>query len=128
MSLLHLLAAPPVANLGAVAGYEIGSGRTVPTVVAVLGLVSVVLGGPALTRSRGTGGRAAPVLALVLGPVSVLVGGLHMANSAGGFGTGNGFAGAIVAVLLGLIGTLLGGLALVRSRRPGQHAGSAPLR
>jgi hypothetical protein len=46
----------------------------------------------------------------------VAVGGPHSANSAGGFGTGNGLAGAIVA-MVGLIGMVLGGLALARSRR-----------
>jgi hypothetical protein len=40
-----------------------------------------------------------------------------MANSAGGFGTGNGLAGAIVALVLGLIGMVIGALALARSRR-----------
>ena len=56
-------------------------------------------------------------MALVLGLISVVVAGLHAANSAGGFGTGNGLAGAIVALVLGLIGLVLGGLALARSRR-----------
>jgi hypothetical protein len=49
--------------------------------------------------------------------ISVVVGGLHSANSAGGFGTGNGLAGAIVAIGMGLIGMVLAGLALARSRR-----------
>jgi hypothetical protein len=43
--------------------------------------------------------------------------GLHSANSAGGFRTGNGLAGAIVAMVVGLISMAPGGLALVRSRR-----------
>jgi hypothetical protein len=47
----------------------------------------------------------------------MVVGGLHSANSAGGFGTGNGLAGAIVAMVVGLISMVLGGLALARSRR-----------
>jgi hypothetical protein len=106
----HLLA---VQASVAVGGYELGVGRTVPTVAALLGLISVVIGGLALARSAG---RPSAVVTLVLGPISVIVGGLHAANSAGGLGTGNGLAGAVVAVALGLIGTVLGGLALARSR------------
>jgi hypothetical protein len=53
---------------------------------------------------------------LVLGTISLIVGGLHTANSAGGFGTGNGLAGAIIAMVLGLVGMVLGGLPLARSR------------
>jgi hypothetical protein len=44
---------------------------------------------------------------------------LHLAGSTGGFGTGNGRAGAIVALVVGLIGMNLGGLGLARSRRTG---------
>lgn len=95
------------------AGYELGVGRTVPSLAAVVGLVSVVLAVAALLRRR----RAAAVAALVLGPVSALVGAVHGANAAGGLGTGNGLAGAVIAVLVGLIGTGLGGLAVVRARR-----------
>ena len=65
----------------------IGSGRLVPTVAAVLGLIGVVLGGQALARSASR------------------------------IGTGNGLAGAIVAMVVGLIGMVLGGVALARSRR-----------
>jgi hypothetical protein len=54
------------------------------------------------------------------------LGGLHAANSAGGFGTGNGLAGAIVAIVLGLIGMVLGGLAWVRSRSRPQKLDSQP--
>jgi hypothetical protein len=114
MSVHLLLAESAAANVSvAVGGYELGSGRTVPTVAAVVGLISVVVGGLALAR---TAGRSRAVAALVLGPVSAIVGGLHGANSAGGLGTGNGLAGAVVALALGLIGTALGGLALARSR------------
>jgi hypothetical protein len=97
----------------AVGGNDLGSGRTVPTAAAVLGLIAVILGGLALTRP---GGRAGPVAALVLGLVASAVGGMHAAYSAGGLGTGNGLAGALIAVVLGLIGVGLGGLALTRSR------------
>ena len=98
-------------------GYVLGTGRTVPTVVAVLGLVSVVVGARALLRSaRGTG-RGAAIAALALGAISAIVGGVHAANAAGGLGTGNGLGGGVVAMMVGLIGVALGGLALARSRR-----------
>jgi hypothetical protein len=102
------------------AGYEIGSGRLVPSAAAVVGLVSVVIGGLAVARSgrTGNGPARAGALATVLGLIGASVGGLHAANSAGGLGTGNGLAGAVVAVVLGLIGMAVGGWVLARSRRP----------
>lgn len=110
------------AVLVAASDIGIGTGRLVPTVAAVVGLVGVVLGGVALARSGGrvrTGSwRIGARAAVVAGLISLVVGGLHAANSAGGFGTGNGLAGAIVAIVVGLIGMILGGLALVRIQRP----------
>ncbi|MGW5366120.1 DUF6223 family protein [Actinopolymorpha pittospori] len=126
MSLHHLFAAPGAADVSVVAaGYELGVGRTVPTVAAVLGLVSVIVSGLALARSAGRvrtragsgTGRNGAVVALVLGLVGVVVGGVHGANAAGGLGTGNGLAGAIAAVGFGLVGMILGGLTLARPRR-----------
>jgi len=64
-----------------------------------------------------TNGRARAIMAAVVGLISLVVGGLALARSAGRIGTGNGRAGAIVALVLGLIGMNLGGLALARSRR-----------
>jgi hypothetical protein len=100
----------------------VGSGRLVPTVAAAVGLMGVVLGGMALSRSAplvGSGfGRRGATVAGLAGLISLVVGGLHAANSAGGFGTGNGLAGAIVAIVLGLVAMSLAALALVRSRRP----------
>jgi len=113
----------PAAVLIAADGTGIGSGRLVPTVAAVAGLIGVVLGGLALARSRRPGNRrAGAIMATVLGLISLVIGGLHAANSAGGFGTGNGLAGAIVAIVLGLVGMVLGGLALARSRRLEPHS------
>ncbi|WP_369253188.1 DUF6223 family protein [Geodermatophilus amargosae] len=117
MSVLHLLTTPS----SVAAGYELGTGRSVPTAAAVVGLVSVVVGGLALARSA----RTAALVALVAGPAGAVVGGLHAVNAAGGLGTGNGLAGAVVAVALGLAGTVLGASALVRSRRSGRPVGSA---
>jgi hypothetical protein len=119
MSVLHLLAAPVSVAAG---GYELGVGRTVPTVAAFVGLISVVIGWMAVRAASriGTGNkRARPIVSLVAGLISVVVGGLHGANAAGGLGTGNGLAGAIFAVVLGLAGMVLGGLALARSRATG---------
>lgn len=98
----------------AAAGYELGVGRTVPTVAAVVGLISVGTG--IRSARRAADRRTGAIVAVALGLVSVIVGGLHGANSAGGLGTGNGLAGAIVAVALGLVGVVIGGLAIARSR------------
>ena len=87
-------------------GYVLGTGRTVPTVLAVLGLVSVVVGARALFRSAHDTGRGA-------------------ANAAGGLGTGNGLAGAVLALVLGLSGLVLGALSLARSRRAANASKSA---
>lgn len=120
----------PSAMLIAQVDIGIGSGRLLPTVAAVVGLIGVVIGGLALARARRAGNaRAGAIAAAVLGLISLFIGGLHTANSAGGFGTGNGLAGAILAIVLGLIGMVLGGLALARSRRlePDSHpVGSEP--
>lgn len=100
-----------------VLGYDLGSGRLVPTLAAVLGLISVIIGGLALARRNAAdSGRARAVAALVAGLIGAVVGGLHLANAAGGLGTGNGFAGAIAALVLGASGMVIGGLAITRSR------------
>lgn len=110
-----------------IAAGGIGTGRLLPGLAAVAGLIGVVVGGLALTRSRrAAGARAGAVAAAFFGLISLVVGGLHAAYSAGGFGTGNGLAGALVAIVLGLIGMVLGGLALARSRR--QTPDSPPAR
>jgi catechol 2,3-dioxygenase-like lactoylglutathione lyase family enzyme len=64
-----------------------------------------------------TNGRARALVAAVVGLISLVIGGVALARSTGGFGAGGGRAGAIVALVLGLIGMNLGGLALARSRR-----------
>jgi len=97
----------------AAAGYTLGVGRTVPTIAAVLALVSVIVGAVILVRRSANRGAAA--LTVLLGVIGLAVGGLHAAYAADGLGTGNGLAGAIAALLLGLIGTALGAIAL---RRP----------
>jgi hypothetical protein len=99
----------------------ITTGRARAIVAAVVGLISVVVGGVALARSAGRIGagigRAGAIVALVLGLIGIVLSVVHLGSSTGGFGTGGGRAGAIVALVLGLIGMNLGGLALARSRR-----------
>lgn len=100
-----------------IAAGGIGSGRLLPSIAAVLGLIGVLIGSLALARFRRLGdGRGGAIGATALGIVGLTIGGVHAANTAGGFGTGNGLAGAIAAIVLGLVGTGLGGLALARSR------------
>lgn len=114
MSVLHALSTQYISA----AGYEIGTGRAVPSAAALVGLASVVIGGLAVARSGRSGGwRRGAVVALAAGLVSAVVGGVHGANAAGGLGTGNGLAGAVVAVVLGVVGAAAGGLALARTRQ-----------
>jgi hypothetical protein len=100
---------------------DVTVGRARAMAAAVVGLISLIIGGLALARAAGhlgTGnGRAVAIVALVLGLIGVVLSVVHLGTSTGGFGTGGGRAGAIVALVLGLIGMNLGGLALARSRR-----------
>lgn len=92
----------------------LGTGRLLPTVAAAAGLIGAAVGVLALVRpARFAIGRP---LAIVLGLISLCVGALHAAYSAGGFGTGNGLAGAIVAIFLGVVAVLLGAATFIRSR------------
>ena len=99
----------------------ITNGRARALVAAVVGLISLVVGGLALARSAGrlgTGnGRAGAIVALVVGLIGMVLSVVHLGSSTGGFGSGSGRAGAIVGLALGQIGINLGGLALARSRR-----------
>ena len=94
------------------------AGRTRAMMIAAIGLISLIIGGLALVRSRGrTGsGRAAATAALVLGLIGMVLSVVHLASSTG-FGTGGGRAGAIVGLALALVGMIFGGLALARARR-----------
>ena len=100
---------------------EITKGRARALVAAVVGLISLVVGGLALARSAGRlgtiNGRVGGIVALVLGVIGVILSVVHLGTSTGGFGTGSGRAGAIVALVLSLISINLGGLAVARSRR-----------
>jgi len=126
---MFVLAIPATAHASSAAG-NIGSGRLLPTVAALIGLAGVFTGRWALIHSRRAENRkvrSGALLALVSGLISLAIGILHAVNSAGGFGTGNGLAGAIVAMVLGLTALVLGGLALARSRRTTTDNGSKKL-
>lgn len=95
------------------------SGRLGPTLAALLGLIGVISGVLALTRSGeriDNGTKAIAGTALMAGLLSVVLGGLFTATADGGPGTGNGIVAAVTAVVLGVIGTTLGGRTLARSR------------
>lgn len=89
------------------------AGRARSLVGGIVSLISVIIGGLALSRSAGRAG----IVALALGLIGMILSVIHLGTSTGGFGTGGGRAGAIVALVLGLIGVNLGGLTLARSRR-----------
>lgn len=97
----------------------ITTGRLTSIITGLVGLISVIIGGQALTRSsRGiASGRPKAITALVMGLVAMVFSVLHLLLSTGGFGTGSGKAGAIVALVLGLVGAVLGGLAFSRLQR-----------
>jgi hypothetical protein len=94
------------------------AGRTTAIVIAVVGLISSVIGGLSLRaapRLRSGNGWAGAIVGLGMGLIAMVLSVVHL-GSAGDFGTGGGRAGAIVALVLSLIGTSLGVLALARSR------------
>jgi hypothetical protein len=120
--LVHtVLVSAHVAEPAATTVYGLTPRRLWATTVAVLALVSVVIGGLALRRSAGhigSGrGRKGAIVALLAGMIAAVNGGLNLAFATGGPGSGNGVVGGAAALVLGLIGMALGGLALTRSRR-----------
>jgi uncharacterized membrane protein len=122
--LVHaVLVAAHASEPAATTVYGLTPRRLWATTVAVLALVSVVIGGLALRRSAGRigigNGIMGAIVALVTGLIAVVNGGLNLAIATGGPGTGNGVVGGAVALVLGLIAMALGGLALARSRRTG---------
>jgi hypothetical protein len=112
---------PPTAASSSTSPPALTAGRARAIVAAVVGLISLVIGGLAMARSAGRigagKGRAGAIVALGLGLIGMVLSVAHLGSSTGGFGSGSGRAGAIVALALGLIGMNLGGLALARSRR-----------
>ncbi|MEJ7644581.1 MAG: DUF6223 family protein [Chryseolinea sp.] len=93
-------------------------GRAKSLVGGVLGLLSLIIGWRTKVhaKSNTNGARTWPIAALVSGLAAVVFSVVHVTESAGGFGTGGGKAGAIVAIVLGLTGAALSSLA-IRSRQ-----------
>jgi hypothetical protein len=119
--LVHaVLVAAHLSEPAATTVYGLTPRRLWATVVAMLGLVGVVIGGIALYRAAcriGNHGRRGAIVALVAGLIAIVNGGLNLAIAKGGPGTGNGVVGGAAAFVLGLIALSLGGLALARCRR-----------
>jgi peptidoglycan/LPS O-acetylase OafA/YrhL len=102
--------------------YGLTAGRFWSLVAALIGLVGVLIGGLAVSRSRRLDAglwRHGPVTALAAGLVGMAVGGLVVAAADGGPGTGYGIVGGYVALVVGLVAVALGGLTLTRLRRTG---------
>src|SRR5262245_15710853 len=119
-ALVHaVLVAAHLSEPAATTVYGPTARRVWATMVAVLALGSVVIGGLALARptSRFAVGRLGVIVALAAGLIAVVNGGLLLAIATGGPGSGNGVVGAAGALVLGLIDVVLGGLALARARR-----------
>jgi hypothetical protein len=120
--LVHaVLVAAHVSEPAATTVYGLTPRRLWATTVAVVALVSVIMGGMTLARpaSRfGTAsGRLGAIVALSGGLIALVNGGLNLAIANGGPGSGNGVVGGAAAFVLGLIALAIGGLALSRSRR-----------
>src|SRR5262249_6911535 len=113
-------AAQVLAEPAAVSPYTLSPGRMRALLAIVVGLIGVVNGWLAFSRSAGRishgDGRRRAALALVLGAIGLVIGVVVVATAEGGLGTGHGFGGGIVAMTAGLIGIAFGWLAQARSR------------
>jgi uncharacterized protein DUF6223 len=121
-ALVHaVLVAAHVSEPAATTVYGLTPRRLWATMVVVLALVGVVIGGLAVRRPAGrigTGnGTKGAIVALVAGLIAAVNGGLNLALAKGGPGSGQGVVGGAAALVLGTIAIALGGLALARSRR-----------
>jgi hypothetical protein len=116
-----VLVAAHVSEPGAITVYGLTARRLWATIVAMLGLFGVIVGGLALTRRAGRLGttpeRLAIIVAFTAGLIAVINGGLNLAVATGGPGTGNGVVGGAAALVLGLTALTLGALGLARRRR-----------
>lgn len=109
------------ANVAEPAGttlYGLTARRLWATLVALLALIGVVIGGLALARpgSRAASSSGA-MLAVGLGVAGLINGALNLAVATGGPGTGNGVVGGAAAIVLGALAIAMGGFALARGRR-----------
>jgi hypothetical protein len=126
--LVHVvLVAAHVSEPAATTVYGLTTRRLWASSADLMALVSVAIGGLALTRPVGRFGTASKrqpaIVALVIGLIAAVNGGLNLAVANGGPGTGNGVVGAAAAFVLGLIGAAIGGLALARRGRTALEPG-----
>jgi len=126
--LVHVvLVAAHVSEPAANTVYGLTPRRLWATATALIALVSVGVGGLALSRalnrSGAASGRRPAILAMLVGLVAAVSGGLNVAVATGGPGTGNGVVGGAAAFVMGLIGMAIGGLALTRSDRTASGPG-----
>lgn len=117
-------AAPAVAHVSvqaaAVDSYTMTAARLWGSLVALLGVAAVVLGGMALSRAkRGVGnrGRNGAVLAGVFGLIALVGGVVNLAVADGGPGTGNGVVAGGMALVFGPVAVFLSWRTLARARR-----------
>jgi uncharacterized membrane protein len=112
-----------VAEPDAMTVYGLTSRRLWATIVALLAIISVVVGGLAVARPNSrfgaAYGRLGAIAALIAGLVAAINGGMVLVVATGGPGTGNGVVGGAAALVLGLIAMALNGLALAQTRRFG---------
>jgi hypothetical protein len=117
--LVHfVLVAANLSKPAATTVYGMTPRRIWATVVIVLALLGVIIGGLALYRAArrvGNRGRLGAIVALVAGLIAAVNGLLVLAFATGGPGSGNGVIGGAGAFVLGLIAMALGGLVLFRS-------------
>jgi len=120
--LVHVvLVATHLSQPAATTVYGLTVRRFWATMVVLLALVGVIIGGLALARPAGRFGTASGLLgvvtAFVAGLIAFVNGGLVLAVANGGPGTGNGVVGGAGALVLGLVALVLGGMALARRKR-----------
>src|SRR5215510_6462503 len=106
VGLVHaVLVAAHVSEPAATTVYGLTSRRLWATMVAVLALVGVIIGGLALARPASrfvtACGRLGGIVTLVAGLIAVVNGGLVLAIANGGPGSGNGVVGGAAALVLG---------------------------
>ena len=121
VGLVHaVLVAAHLSEPAATTVYGLTPRRLWATTVAVLALVSVLIGGLAFVRPAGRFGgrsrRVGPLVAIVVGVIAAVNGALNVAVANGGPGTGNGVVGGAAAFVLGLIGIAIASFALARRR------------
>jgi hypothetical protein len=100
----------------------ITAGRAAALLPVVLGLIAVIVGWVALSRSksRNGNGRLGAMIAAGLGVLDLILSLIHLnRTSDSNIGTGSGKLGAMVAIALGLLGLTLSGIAFVRARAGG---------